>query len=283
MFGLSNVVKRIERMKSLDAVGKPVAKWASQLTSPDGIKNALSGSWLGHQLHPMATDLPIGAWTMASALDLTGGETTRDAAQRLVGIGVLTSAPAALSGASDWSETYGKDQRVGLIHAVGNAAATSLQVTSWMVRRNGRHKLGAGLSLLGLASTLSSAYLGGHLSFSKGVGVNHTAFQSRSTQWIDVAAEAEVEEGQLMRVMAKNTPVMLTRHSGELRALSATCSHAGGPLNKGHIENDCVVCPWHQSKFRLTDGTPVRGPAGSAQPVWDVRAVDGRVSVKSAG
>ena len=282
MFGISRVVKRIEDEKALDELSEPVSKVVSKLTDPDAVKYLLSGSWLGHQLHPMLTDVPIGAWVMASALDMTGGKKMQPASQRLVALGVLSSIPAAITGASDWSESYGKEQRVGMAHILGNAWGTVLQSLSWVARKNDRHKLGAGLSLAGLGFTSIAAYLGGHLTLDMGVGINHTAFEQRTKKWTDVAAEEDVKEGQLLRVTANKTPVVLTRHKGELHALSATCAHAGGPLNKGHIEDDCIVCPWHHSKFRITDGSPMRGPAAADQPTWDVRAQEGRVLVKAA-
>lgn len=282
MFGLSRVITRIEQQRSLDKLSKPLTKWVSKVTAPDTVKYVLSGSWLGHQLHPMASDLPIGAWGMASVLDLTGGEAMRGASQRLVGFGILASLPAVASGASDWEDTYGKEQRVGVVHALANSAGLGLQVLSWCARRKQRHVLGAGLSLVGMGFTAGAGYLGGHLSFGMGVGVNHTAFQARSTKWTDVAAETDVTEGELTRVLVNKTPVVLTRHRGDVYALSATCSHAGGPLHKGKIEGDCIVCPWHDSTFRLADGTPTRGPAGSAQPTWQVRAEEGRIAVRSA-
>lgn len=282
MFGLSRIVKRIEQEQSLDEISEPVAKVVSKLTDPNAVKYLLSGSWLGHQLHPMLTDVPIGAWVMASALDVTGGKNMRPASQRLVALGILSSIPTAMTGASDWADSYGKERRVGMAHILGNVWGTAFQTLSWVARKNDRHKLGAGLSLLGLGFTGSAAYLGGHLTLDMGVGVSHGAFEQRTKKWTDVAAEDEVQEGQLVRVTANKTPVVLTRHQGELRALSATCVHAGGPLDKGHIEDGCIVCPWHQSKFRIADGSPMRGPAASDQPMWEVRAQEGRILVKAA-
>lgn len=282
MLGLSNVIDGIGQMKNLDPISKPLSNVVSKVTSPDAVKNALSGTWLGHQLHPLLTDLPIGAWTMASALDLTSRGTMPKASARLVGFGILAAVPTAISGAADWSESYGKEQRIGLVHAIGNSVGTTLQLASWVTRRCGHHRIGTGLSLAGLAATVGASYLGGHLSFGLGVGVDHTAFQKTVHTWVDVVAEDDVTDGQLLRVDAKNVPVVLTRHKGQIRALSATCLHAGGPLNKGHIEGDCIVCPWHSSRFRLTDGVPERGPAAMRQPTWDVNVVDGRIQVRSA-
>lgn len=282
MLGLSKVIDGIGQMKDLDSISKPLSDLVSKVTAPDAVKNALSGTWLGHQLHPLLTDLPIGAWSMASALDLTSRGTMPKASERLVGFGILAAVPTALSGAADWSDSYGKEKRVGLVHAMGNSVGTTLQLASWVTRRCGHHRIGTTLSLAGLAATVSSSYLGGHLSFGMGVGVDHTAFQKTVNNWVDVAAEDDVGDGELLRVEAANVPVVLTRHKGQLRALSATCLHAGGPLHKGHIEDDCIICPLHGSRFRLADGVPERGPAAMRQPTWDVNVVDGRIQVRSA-
>src|SRR5699024_11340370 len=117
----------------------------------------------------------------------------------LVGLRILPAVPPALPRACDWSESYGKEQRLGLVHALGNSVGTTLQVASWISRRCGHHRTGTGLSLAGLAATMGASYLGGHLSFDMSVGVDHTAFQKTITKWDDVAAENEMTEGQLIR------------------------------------------------------------------------------------
>lgn len=270
--------------KGLDAPAKKVSGWVTAATRATPVKNLLSGSWLGHQLHPMLTDVPIGAFTSATLLDLFGGDDTAAASRRLVGVGILASAPTAMSGASDWSDTTGEDRRVGLVHGAMNGVATVIQTASWFARRRGHRGVGAALSLLAMGLTLGSAYLGGHLSYARGVGVNNTAFQDETTKWTDVAADADLVDGALTRVDVDDVPVLLVRQRGELRAISAVCSHAGGPLEDGTLdENGCVTCPWHGSRFDTADGAVKRGPASVPQPRWEVRVEEGRVLVRSAG
>ncbi|MGH9116083.1 MAG: Rieske 2Fe-2S domain-containing protein [Acidimicrobiales bacterium] len=275
------VVKRIEDLDALDHLARPLAGAAGRATRPDPVKSALSGTWWGHQLHPMLTDLPIGAWVMAGALDYTGGRRASKAARRLVGLGVLAALPAAASGASDWSETYAAEQRVGLVHALSNLTGTVLQTASWVARRRGRRLTGMALSTAGLGLTLGAGYLGGHLSFVLGVGVNHTAFDATIADWTDVAALSELAPDKPVRVTPGGVPVMLVRLDGDVHALSATCVHAGGPLDEGEILDGCIRCPWHSSRFRVTDGKVVRGPAAMDQPRWEVRVQDDRVLVRS--
>lgn len=276
------LVRRIEDTEDLDRLSRPLAALAGRATRPDTVKNALSGTWFGHQLHPVLTDLPIGAWVMATALDWTAGRSAANAARRLVGLGVLAALPAAATGASDWSETYAAEQRLGVVHAVSNLTAAALQSSSWLARRRGRRLTGMALSTAGLGVTLGAAYLGGHLSFIRGVGVNHTAFDDTVADWRDVAAVSELSADKPVRVSAGGVAVMLVHHGGTVRALSATCVHAGGPLDEGVISDGCIRCPWHSSRFALADGKVMRGPAALDQPAWEVRVEGGRVYVRSS-
>ncbi|MFD7781263.1 Rieske 2Fe-2S domain-containing protein [Streptomyces sp. NPDC059753] len=280
---LPKLTEEVEGLQALDGVSHKAAGWVARATHPDAIKNALSGTWLGHPLHPMLTDVPIGAWAMASILDVTAGRAGAASARRLVGIGLIATLPAAASGASDWSDTYGGTQRVGLVHAGCNVAASAVQAASWTARRRGRHELGMVLSGVGLGITACAAYLGGHLSLVRGVGVNHTAFQETVTEWTDVAAESALSDGEPLRVTADGVPVVLVRHDGSLFALSATCTHAGGPLDEGEVMADgCIRCPWHASVFRLKDGKVMRGPAAVDEPSWEAKTDGGRIYVRSA-
>lgn len=281
--GIDALIHGIGGYRRLDGFAKKASDVVGAATKSRVVKNALSGSWLGHQLHPVLTDLPIGAWGAATALDLIGGEESAAASRRLVGLGLVASAPTAMAGFSDWSDTVGADRRVGLVHGLSNAAASALQATSWLARRRGHRGAGVVLSLLAFATTLTSAYLGGHLSFVRGIGVNRTAFQRPTKMWTEVAADADIAEGALVRVMADDVPVLIVRQDGELHAISAVCSHAGGPLDEGTLDDDgCVTCPWHGSRFRIHDGSVERGPASVPEPDWDVRVEDGRILVRSA-
>ncbi|MEP7178500.1 MAG: Rieske (2Fe-2S) protein, partial [Pseudonocardiales bacterium] len=152
--------------------------------------------------------------------------------------------------------------------------------SSWLVRRRGHHLRGVGLSLAGAAVLGGAAWLGGHLAYALGVGVDTTAFQQFPDEWTDVAAESAVPAEQAIEGDADGVRVFLTRYDGRIVALSDRCTHRGGPLHEGSVANGCVNCPWHDSAFALADGAVVRGPATRPQPVAEVRVVDGRVQVR---
>jgi nitrite reductase/ring-hydroxylating ferredoxin subunit len=231
----------------------------------------------------MLTDLPIGAWSMSTLLDTVGGISSERAADLLVGAGILSAIPTAMTGLNDWSDTIGAEKRIGTVHAAANVAALGLYLASLIARRGGRRGCGKLLGLAGLGVLMAGGYLGGHLSYAKAVNVNHTIFEYRPPEWTPVLADAELGEGEHRMVSADGASVLLVRDKGQLYALANTCSHAGGPLDEGEFVDGCVVCPWHASTFRLIDGGNVRGPASIPQPAYETRVCDGKIDVRSLG
>lgn len=138
-------------------------------------KDLLSGSWLGHTLHPMLTDLPIGFWTSSFMLDVVGGRRARPASRQLVALGVLSALPTAAAGAADWSDTDGPARRVGLVHAVSNSVALTAYAASWLARRRGQHWKGVALGMAGATAASAGGHLGGHLVLRLGTGADLTA------------------------------------------------------------------------------------------------------------
>ncbi len=278
---LHELVRRLEGIDALDKVAKPLTGLVGRALQPRPVRNVLSGTNLGHPLHPMLTDVPIGAWTMSTLLDTVGGREAEPAADLLVGAGILGAVPTAASGLNDWSDTIGPERRVGMVHASANVAALALYVASLIARRQGNRGRGRALGLAGFGVLMGGAYLGGHLSWSTGVNVNHTAFEHRPGQWTPVLADAELAEGEHRKALAGEAPVLLYRQNGQVLALANTCSHAGGPLDEGEFADGCVTCPWHGSTFRLSDGTIVRGPASTPQPSYDSRVHNGQIEVRA--
>ncbi|MEZ2388006.1 DUF2231 domain-containing protein [bacterium RCC_150] len=139
---LDSVVKAVEQFDLLDGVASSLAKAVGRVVKPRPVRNLLSGTYIGHPLHPVLTDLPIGAWTMAALLDLAGGRASEPAADALVAVGIATAVPTAAAGLNDWSDTEGKPQRTGLVHALVNTTGLCFYVSSAVARRSGRRGLG---------------------------------------------------------------------------------------------------------------------------------------------
>ncbi len=277
---LDSAVERIEDIDALEQPAELLAGVLNKVLPPGAVKDLLSGTPLGHPAHPMLVTVPIGAWTAVSVLDFIGGKGAHDAARKLVAFGALSALPTMATGASDWSDTMGAERRIGLVHAVGNYAALGVYGLSYLARRKQQHGKGKALALLGAGLLSATGYLGGHLSYAYGVGVDTTAFQGAPEDWTDAAAEADVVEGRAQRVDLDGVPVLLTRDADRVVAIFDRCTHRGAPLHEGRIENGCVQCPWHGSLFRLADGEVERGPATRPQPRLEVKIANGRVQLK---
>jgi uncharacterized membrane protein len=129
---------------------------------------------LGHSLHPVLTDLPLGCWTSATLVDLVGGRSGRSAATKLVGVGLLAAGPTAYAGLASWSRLEGQERRIGAVHAVGNDVAIVLFVGSFVARVRGQHWRGVRLALMGNLATAAAGHLGGHLALDRGTASRET-------------------------------------------------------------------------------------------------------------
>ncbi len=258
--------------------------------APRRLKSMLNGTWLGHPLHPMLTDIPLAAWVVTAIFDLiwliAHAAWAAPAALVTLIVGVLAALAAAVTGLTDWSDTYGSERRTGLIHALFNTIALLLYVLSGILRLlagPGDTLAAAILGFLGLISVAYAGYLGGEMVFSKGTGVNHTAWEASGEDYEAVLPVAEVKENTLYRVTVAGVPVVLVRQGEGFFALSATCPHAGGPLDEGTLIGDQVECPWHGSRFCLRDGRVRTGPAVVDAPRYAVRVTNGQVTLKRVG
>ena len=273
--------ERLAGMEKLSELSEPLKSAVSGAVPPGSdLNSVLAGTWLGHPLHPVLTDVVVGAWTGAVVVDLVGGRRGQKAADRLVLLGLLSAAPTAASGLNDWATIGPAEQRVGAVHAAGNAGANVLFLLSYVARKRGRRMRGRLLALAGFGAASFSAFLGGDLSFRRAAGVDHTARREGPRDWSVVADDSSLDEGRPVLVEADGAQIMLVRDGGQVRALLARCPHQGGPLNEGEVSEGCVTCPWHHSRFRLSDGEALSGPTAYPQQVLQVRVEGGKVEVR---
>ncbi|WP_040494768.1 Rieske 2Fe-2S domain-containing protein [Ilumatobacter nonamiensis] len=275
---LHRLTTRIEAADRLDAVAAKIRDIASPLGRPSSLRDKLTGRWLGHSVHPMLVAAPIGAWIGAAALDVTGASGT--AARRLIGVGTLAAIPTAATGAADWFDTSGAEQRVGLAHAALNDVAVTLFAASWWSRRHGRSVRAIALSGAGLAAVGVAGYLGGHLAYVRGVAVNTTAFQSGPEGWTRLIERDELTTGVPVGATLDGLEFVVVDRTDRVDVLEDRCTHRGAPLSDGVVTGDCIECPWHGSRFDTATGMVEAGPASVPQPVYRTRVVDGWVEIR---
>jgi nitrite reductase/ring-hydroxylating ferredoxin subunit/uncharacterized membrane protein len=285
----TNALVRVVDQPALDIVAEPLSNAIRQVYSRAGetgrvAKNALHGVWLGHPLHPVFTDVPIGAWTTGLVLDavgaVSGDESLERAADVAMAVGLVGAAGAAVTGLTDWSETQGRSRRTGLLHGLLNVTATVLYATAYALRKNGARSAGTSCAIAGYTIALGAAFLGGDLVYDQRIGVTH-ADVAEPEQFSPVADSARLRENTMIRAKTDDADALLVRQHGRVCGLAHACSHLGGPLSEGTLKDGSVVCPWHASEFALDDGHVINGPATVNQPTLDVRERNGQIEVKA--
>lgn len=263
--------ERISDVAGLDVVVRAGVRAGTRVL-PESRRDALHGVPLGEPLHPVLTDVTIGAWTSSFLLDIFGGRAARPAARQLIALGVLSAVPTIASGATDWLEVDAETQRVGAVHAITNVVATFLYGWSWAARRRGHHARGVRLGLAGATVATIGGGLGGYLVYRRATGVNRSISDEGPDDWTRI--ESVTASASAGVVHCDGAQVLVYLDDGRLDAIGDTCSHQGAPLHEGEVVDGCVRCPWHGSEFRLRDGGVSKGPATAPQPRYEAR-VDG--------
>ena len=165
----ARLVERVESEARLDRVQRALGKVAQTVLPHGRVLEELRGRSTGHAVHPILTDLPLGLWTAAVVLDLTGPREHAAASRRLVGTGVLLAVPTALTGLADWAGLdSAASRRVGAVHALVNGVGNVTWATSWWLRRRGHTAAGVLTGIAGGVVVTAGGYLGGHLTLRRG-------------------------------------------------------------------------------------------------------------------
>ena len=254
-------------------------RWASALFRPiRPIKDLLNGRWLGHPLHAATTDLPIGLLLGVVILDLVGQRTAADVV--LVAT-IVTMLLSAVSGLADYSDTSGTALTRATLHSTLMVVALVLLVISAVIRAGDPvdRTVPVALSVVGFLIVTAGAFVGGDVVYVFGNMVSRHAFRGAGTKWIKldtgaVSDLAALPDATPTKMRAGINDLVVVRQGDTVHALHAVCAHAGGPLDQGTIVDGCVECPWHASRFRLTDGLVRQGPSVYDQPSYEIRRAE---------
>lgn len=312
---------RGDKGKWLDALAAPfgaVVGGFYKLPGTRWIKDIFHGTWpLRHPLHPALTDAVVGAYTALAVLDvifLMQRDASLIRASTVVLIAALLFALGSiLTGLTDWNETNGNERRLGILHGVlmtlitvGNVASLKMRIDispaldTFRLDSSGQWRVffidpatqydtAIYLSLGMFVLLIVAAHLGGEMTYGYGTGVGRHAWAKIPDKWQTLALPAaSLEDRKPVRVDLRNGfAVMVVRLDGDVRAIAAVCTHAGGPLDKGKFvgsDRRDIQCPWHFSVFSVKSGTALHGPATIDEPTFETRvADDGNVEVRLRG
>ena len=239
------------------------------------LRDLLVGRWLGHPLHAVLTDAPIGILFLVIVFDVIDDP---GAAALTLAVGILAMLAAALAGFADYADTDGKARERATLHSSLMVLALVGYLVSFALRLGSgpaASAAGVWLSILSFLALAAGAYVGGDVVYVLGNMVSRHAFRGAGTKWIALEpAELDdgvIPEGKLVKAKVGINQLVLVRQGERILALHDTCAHAGGPLNEGTLLDGVVECPWHFSRYRLSDGLVVRGPSVYDQPSYEVR------------
>lgn len=252
--------------------------WLFHLMPP--VRDFLNGRWLGHPLHAVLTDAPVGILFLVVVFDILG---EGGAAAVALTLGILAMLAAALAGFADYADTDGRARERATLHSTLMILALLVYLVSLVLR------IGAGspapatavwLSIFAFLILSAGAYVGGDVVYMLGNMVSRHAFRGAGTRWIalepaEMDAAGQIPEGRPIKAKLGINQLVLVRHGEKILALHDTCAHAGGPLNEGKLVDGQVECPWHYSRYRLENGHVTQGPSVYDQPAYEVRPKEG--------
>ncbi len=264
-------------------------RWLNALFRPiRPVKDFLNGTWLGHPVHAAATDIPIGTLLLTVILDIAGQTAAADIALAAT---ILFMLAAAVTGAADYTDTDGNARTRATLHATVMVVGLLVLLVSLGLRAGGAtdRTIPVALSIIGFLIVSAGAFVGGDVVYVFGNMVSRHAYRGAGTKWIrldvgDIGDLSTLPEATPTKAKAGINDLVLVRVGDTIQALHAVCSHAGGPLAQGTYADGCIECPWHGSRFRMSDGHLRRGPALYDQPAYEVRAAEaGGYEVRRTG
>lgn len=282
-------IENLEEQPWLDEASTDVQKIVGDSVRSGGefakkIKNFLNGTWLGHPVHPIMTDVAVGGYTTSWLLDIlaefSDSDTLRQGADQAMVVGMLGSVASIVTGLADWADLDGKARNIGLVHATTNATANLLYLSAYLNKDSNRN-LRFWLAMGATSVLMVGAYLGGHLVYEEQIGVDHSKGQPYPEKFTAVMPLNELEPDQLTMKEVNGAKILLVKQNDEIYALSEVCTHLGGPLAQGTLGDDCsVTCPWHGSRFALDSGEVLDGPASHPAPCFQTRIRNGQIEIK---
>ncbi|MEZ0240195.1 MAG: Rieske 2Fe-2S domain-containing protein [Chloroflexota bacterium] len=266
------------------ALGNTVQPWFNRLFGAmPPIRDFLIGRWLGHPIHAVLTDVPIGVLSLVIVFDFLGFP---DVAVITLGIGILALLGAALAGLADYADTDGIARTRATLHGTVMVTALVIYLISFWLRLGSilyGSTAAIWLSVVGFLVLSAGAYVGGDVAYVLGNMVSRHAFRTAAgggTKWAtmepaELEADGSIPQNRPVKAKLGASNLVLVRNGDDILAVHEICAHAGGPLSEGKLVDGLIECPWHYSRYRMTDGRVLRGPSVYDQPAYDVRPKEG--------
>ena len=101
-----------------------------------------------------------------------------------------------------------------------------------------------------------------------------------SEDFVKVADTKDIQPSRMKEVEVNSEKVCLANVEGKYYAIDNVCTHLGGPLAQGKLEDYEVQCPWHGSRFDIRTGKVVRPPAMRSEPTYEIKIENDNILLK---
>jgi len=80
-------------------------------------------------------------------------------------------------------------------------------------------------------------------------------------EFVPVCKENDCHEGEIKGFTLKGKRIFIAKSGGKFFSSDSICTHAGGPLEEGYLEEKCIMCPLHGAQFDIETGAVLTPPA----------------------
>jgi len=98
--------------------------------------------------------------------------------------------------------------------------------------------------------------------------------------WVDVAREEDIYTGKPVHIEIDGAGIAVFKLDDEFFAIEDVCTHDGGQLTGGCVENDQIICPRHGARFSIKTGEALTAPAYEPTATFPTRVENGMVQVR---
>jgi len=99
--------------------------------------------------------------------------------------------------------------------------------------------------------------------------------------WEDLGPVDSFKNLDVKEIMLGKLKLAVSCRDGKFGVISGTCNHAAGPLGRGRLDGEYVVCPWHNWKFHHLNGKGEPGFEEDRVPAYEVKVENGRLLVRT--
>ena len=262
-----------------------IAKAVRSLKAPAKVNEALSGTWLGHPVHPLLILRPDGQLDERRAARLARRRGRRDGRRpagrrRARGRACRPSPPATPTGPTP-SPPATPCAASGSSTRPATRPPPCCSPPRWPPARPAPAAAASCSRWPAWAPSAPAATSAATSPTPRASASTSTTFEDYPEDWTQALADAALGEGEMRAVDVDGVAILIARRGGRGLRASNTCVHRGGSLADGELDGDCVHCPLHGSLFRLDDGSVEQGPAAYPQPALEARVRDGSIEVRA--